>query len=389
MNERTSCRRRCRRRATLALIRVSRVVAPRLDRNEAPAADRPRARASARAPIAGVLLLLALAATACSTQVQVTHSPIVATVNDQITFTARTFTNTTPDSIRIQILVNAVLVQTCASSPCTFTGGPYPTRKDGFVSYAANVEATYTFNGKTYTQTHVDGYYFTGVTDASYNWNSSPYLYARYRGSTADREDLAFHMADDYASNGKTFADFIADATDKVQNKYGAQDLIRTNLDKFNFWLYKKPGSAAGCGTVHADAASDMSFRDDDVVLHETNLQDCTNAGLSHFSAEGSTTKAFLHESGHGVFGLGDEYDGPTNYSITQSPEPNIFSSEALCRGEQTAKGRNADACYEFTTRDGGWWGIHTGTTIMTTGNLSDAWFTEATERVLWYFKNM
>ncbi len=336
-----------------------------------------------------VPFMLALAAAACSTQVQVTHSPLVATVNDQITFTAKAITNTTPDSVRIQVLVNAVLVATCNSSPCTYTGGPYPTRKDGFVSYAANIEAKYTFNGEQYTQTHVDGYYFTGITDANYNYAGSPYLYGRYKGSTSDYEDLVFHMADDYAANGKTFTDFLADATDKVRNKYGAQDIIQSNLDKFNFWVYKKQGSASGCGTVHADAAADMPWRDDDAVLHDNSLQDCTNAGLTHFSAEGSTTKAFLHESGHAVFGLGDEYDGPTNYSIVQSPEPNIFDTQNLCRSEQTAKSRDPDACYEFTTRDGGWWGIQTGTTIMTTGNVGDAWYTEAAERVRWYFNSM
>ena len=334
-------------------------------------------------------LLIVVSITGCTTDVQVAHSPLVAKSSDQITFTAKSITNTTPDSIKIQLLVNAVLVKTCTSSPCTYTGGPYPTRQDGFVSYAANIEAKYTFAGKTYTQTDVDGYFFTGITDTSYNWNGSDYLYARYKGSTSDHEDLVFHMADDYATNGQTFSNFISDATNKVQSIFGVQDIIRTSLNKFNFWVYKKEGVATGCGTVHADSDTDMPWRDDDAVLHFANFQDCTNAGLSHFSAEGSNTKAFLHESGHAIFGLGDEYDGPTNYSIVQSPEPNIFDTEAECRNEQTSKSRDPDACYQFTTRDGGWWSIHTGTTVMTTGNVGDAWYTEAAERVRWYFSNM
>jgi hypothetical protein len=338
--------------------------------------------------LGSLLLLFGFVLGGCTTNVQVTHSPLVARSNDQITFTAKSITNTTPDSIRIQVLVNAALVKTCTSSPCTYTGGPYPTRKDGFVSYAANIEAKYTFDGKQYTQTHVDGYYFTGITDTSYNWNSSDFLYARYKGLTADHEDLVFHMADDYAANGQTFTDFIGHATDKVQDIYGVQDIIRTNLDKFNFWVYKKEADEVDCGTVDGDADTDMPWRDDDAVLHSANFQDCTNAGLSHFSAEGTNTKAFLHESGHGVFGLGDEYDGPTNYSIVQSPEPNIFDTETECRNEQTSKSRDPDECYEFTALQGGWWSIHQGTTVMTTGNVNDAWFTEAAERVRWYFSN-
>lgn len=349
-----------------------------------PKRRRIRGRRSARSCL--LLAVPGLLAAACTTQVQVTHSPIVATANDPITFTARAITSTRPDSLRIQILVNAVLVKTCTSSPCTYSGGPYPSRQGGFVSYAANIRANYTFAGEKVTQTGVDGYYFTGITDTAYNFGGSPFLYARYKGSTADHEDLVFHMADDYAPNGKTLADFIRDVTDKVQNRYGAQAIIEAHLDAFNFYVYKKVASASGCGTPHSDAAADMPWRDDDAVLHATDLQDCTNQGLTRFSAEGYTTKAFLHESGHAVFGLGDEYDGPTNYSIVQSPEPNIFDTQSQCRSEQTNKGRSPGTCYEFTTRDGGWWGIQTGTTIMTTGNLGDPWGIEAAERVRWYF---
>lgn len=328
--------------------------------------------------------LIALAG--CATNVQIVHDPIVATKDEQITFTATAITNTNPDSINIQILVNAVLVKTCTSSPCTFTGGPYPSREDGFVSYAANIKANYTFLDELYIQTDVDGYYNTGITDASYDWGGSDFLYARYSGDIADKEDFVFHMDDDY---GGDLGDLIADATDKLNDIFGKQELIDKNLDAFNFWIYKKEGDADDCGTPHADVSTDMPWRDDDAVLHVGTFQDCTNVGLTRFSAEGSNTKAFLHESGHAVFGLGDEYDGPTNYSIVQSPEPNIFDTETACEGEQTSKFRDPAECYEFTARQGGWWGIHTGTTVMTTGNLGDDWFAEAQERVLWYFDNM
>ncbi len=332
---------------------------------------------------------LAIMATACKTDIQIVHDPLVATSGDEITFTAEAITNTTPSSMTIQLLVNAILVKTCNSSPCTFTGGPYSTREDGFVTYAANITAEYNVMGRTYTQTDVDGYYWTGITDTSYDWNGSDVLYGRYHGVTADHEDLVFHMAEDYDDNGEDFEDFVDDATDKVNDIYGEQDVIEINLDKFNFWVYKKEGEASGCGTVHSDTSTDIPWRDDDAVLHTTSFQDCTNAGLSHFSAEGFNTKAFLHESGHAVFGLGDEYDGPTNYTIVQSPEPNIFDTETECRNEQTANSRDPDECYEFTTRQGGWWSIHQGTTVMTTGNVGNPWFTEARERVLWYFDNL
>jgi hypothetical protein len=329
------------------------------------------------------LLLGALALAGCSTDLQVTHSPLIARSSDTITFTATAITSTVPDSMEIEIYVNAVLMQTCTSSPCIYTGGPYA--QDSSVTYAAFIDADY----DNLTQSAGDGYYATGITDANYSYLGGDVLSGRIAGSTADKEDVVFHMADDYAANGLTFTDFVNDATDKVQDVYGAQDIVKTNLDKFNIWVYNKEADEINCGTVDPDANIDMPWRDDDAVLHDASFQDCTNAGLSNFSAEGWSTKAFLHESGHAVFGLGDEYDGPTNYSIVQSPEQNIWDNQADCQSEQTANGRDPTACYQFTTQDGGWWGIHVGTTVMTNGNVGEPWYTEAAERIRWYFDNL
>ena len=114
--------------------------------------------------------------------------------------------------------------------------------------------------------------------------------------------------------------------------------------------------------------------------------QEFKSDALLHRIAEGFNTKAFLHESAHALIGLGDEYDGPTYYGFVKSPEPNIFPSETDCQDEQTLKGRDPAACYKFTAREGGWWSIHTDTTVMEWGSMSNPWGIEAEERVKWFF---
>ena len=323
----------------------------------------------------------------CATGVQVSHEPLVATSDEEITFTAKSFSTTPgPDSIRIQILVNAALAKECTYSPCIFTGGPY---NPGYLQYAANVSSEADFLGYDIESVETDGYYHTEVTFPGYisSTGGSAYLRGRIVSSTSttsDNADLVFHMADDYADAGETLADFIGDASNKVQDILGEQEIIEENLNHFNFWVYTKEAQADGCGTVHSDANSDMPWRDIDGVLHTESFQDCTSG--NHFSAEGYNTKAFLHEFAHAFIGLGDEYDGDTCYPCVDSPEPNIFPTQTDCQSEQTLKGRDPAQCYEFTLEDGGWWGIHTGTTVMTTGNVGNPWGTEAEERVDWYF---
>ena len=333
------------------------------------------------------MLMLVLSATVlsgCATGVQVTHSPLVATNSEQITFTAKSFETTpTADSRTIQILVNAAPVKECDYSPCIYTGGPY---EDGYLHYAANVETQGEFLGFPVNVTQVDGYYHTEITDAGYA-SSNQYIRGRVRStstSTADNADMVFHMADDYADAGEDMSDFVDDATDKVQDILGSQDILEEELNHLNFWVYKRQASASGCGTVHTLAPSEVSFGDVDAVLHTEEFRDCTSG--THFSAEGYNTKAFLHETAHALIDLGDEYDGDTCYSCVGSPEQNIFATEGGCQMEQNIKGRDPTACYEFTAEDSGWWGIHTGTTVMTTGNVGNPWGVEATERVDWFF---
>ena len=178
-------------------------------------------------------------------------------------------------------------------------------------------------------------------------------------------------------------SDFVNDATDKVQDILGSKEILEEELNHLNFWVYKREASASGCGTVNALAPIEVTFSDVDAVLHTDDFQDCTWG--THFSAEGYNTKAFLHETAHALIGLGDEYDGPTYYAA-DSPEPNIFPSETDCQDEQTLKGRDPAECYKFTNRQGGWWSIHTDTTVMEWGSMSNPWGIEAEERVHWFF---
>jgi hypothetical protein len=313
--------------------------------------------------------------------VEVLHSPIVPTSQEQVTFTARVHA-TSAVPVTVEILVNGAPVQNCAGlnvgDTCVYTGGPYTNYEGTTVSYLARATDT---QGNQITR----GYYYFAVTKSDYSW-SLPGIPARYVGAHSSQIDLVFHPADDYTA----IADFIDDVESKLMLVYHGQDRImeRGNFDLFNFYVYTKPATAAGCGTVNSSANQDLTWRNVDAVLHTSELGDCTNN--AHFSAEGYNTKAFLHESGHGVFGLADEYDGCYTYYFEAADEPNIFSSQNLCQSEQTAKGRDPNACQQFTNCQGGWWGIHgaNDNTVMQWGMVRDPWGVEAGERVDWAFRH-
>ena len=325
-----------------------------------------------------------------SLDVEIFHSPVIAKSNENVTFTAYVL-DAGVGSVEVQIKVNDVVVETCSNlstfDTCVYTGGPYSAYEGTTVSYLATVTDS---DNNMYSR----GYYYFGVTDANYNWSKAD-IPARHVGdssSSTSNFDLLFHSSDDYS----VFGDFVDDVEDKMYDIYAEQDVIENvnNFDNFNFYIYRKTATSINdCGTPHADTDTDVTERDADAILHTANITDCARRGASppKFTAEGYNTQAFLHESGHGVFGLADEYDAaPSCYTHYFQPvnEPNIWSIEGGCRQEQTNKGRGPDNCWKFTECQGDWWGIHgaTDNTVMQRGMVGDPWGIEGREHVLWWF---
>ena len=104
-----------------------------------------------------IALLSILGLAACSKpDIKIMHSPVVATNSERVTFTA--VSDTASTDFQIQILVNAALVKTCTSSPCVYTGGPYPAYEGTTVSFLANI----TDNDCSSNCTNTDGYNYFG-----------------------------------------------------------------------------------------------------------------------------------------------------------------------------------------------------------------------------------
>jgi hypothetical protein len=325
--------------------------------------------------------------------VEVRHSPVIARSNDNVAFTASVCSQGGASfPAKVDIYVNDISVHTCtnlsAGASCTYTGGPYTSYISTTVSYKAVVINA---DGKS----DARGEYYFGITDGNYGW-SRAYVPARIAGSDTEKIDFIFHRAPDYTSVDQ----FVTHVGQKINDIYRGQSVIRerNNIDRFNFYIYSNAAQSAGScgGDIHRDASVDMPWKNVDAVLHAQDLQDCSSVDLHHFSAEGTNTKAFLHESGHAVFGLADEYDaGSTCYTYYFEPnqEPNIFSTEQRCKDEQLSKGRNnTRTCREFTqcqNGDGdGWWQTNAvnDNTVMQRGMVNDPWGSDGIDRVDWAF---
>jgi probable HAF family extracellular repeat protein len=166
------------------------------------------------------------------------------------------------------------------------------------------------------------------------------------------------------------------DTVSLIQNSYYANDLISAwgNIGKINFWYLRKfaefsPANGAPDCPECCDRSAPPGWQDDcpqadqAAIVHIASCRDFSRGSV--FSAENTSVGTFLHESGHGVFDVADEYDdGPacTTHYFRSDPYPNIFRTEYGCR-QNTA--HPDDECHEFTDCQLGWWKAQPAMTIM------------------------
>ena len=104
----------------------------------------------------------------------------------------------------------------------------------------------------------------------------------------------------------------------------------------------------------------------------------------------GSEQSAFLHESGHAIFGLADEYDdtrpvGSQTYYWEPSPYPNIWKSKADGRSAAAKYGWKPDDIWKFTKNQGGWWKLgKTDYTMAGSSHTKAGWGRPGAKRIEW-----
>ena len=182
---------------------------------------------------------------------------------------------------------------------------------------------------------------------------------------------------------------FLSHINAQIDQRLGGKSPVTGNLDRFNFYYTRDQGNAEGssCGprsTLPSDLTKDCPFADAVVVLHQSTFTDCSSTGqtVNVYSAEGPIGRSFVHESGHGLFGLADEYDGETHY-FQPSSNPNVWATQEACRTDAASAGWNPNECNRFTERQGDCWKLSTIEYIMNDGtHFDNGWGELASRRI-------
>lgn len=165
------------------------------------------------------------------------------------------------------------------------------------------------------------------------------------------------------------------DTVSLIQNSFHANDLLSVwgNIRLINFWYLRRfaefsPANGrddcADCCDRSAPSRWEEFCPQADMaaIVH---IASCTDWSLDNvFSAENTSIGTFVHEAGHGVFDVADEYDDPdcSTHYFRSDPYPNITRTEYGCRQNTLYPD---DDCYKFTDCQAGWWKAQPEMTIM------------------------
>jgi hypothetical protein len=219
------------------------------------------------------------------------------------------------------------------------------TASSGSVTYAA---------GEPLTQTTVN----LGIITMTVGWETArPVIWRTDAPSrTTDRDDKIDwgFVPDADMPNYRAFTDdmqpMVLSLFYNDTNQFSVW--TRTFRNIFNVWAGPVGADAEGCTRTFGTPASTVRAAfDGTAILHRNDFRDCASISLGGGAGSsqtnlGDASWVLLHESGHFLFGLGDEYDGGGNSSI--STPKNVFSSESACQSASTSSSLPTSQCAQI-----------------------------------------
>ena len=298
-----------------------------------------------------IVLIATLFSVACSNATIIArHRPMHPTNSQAVTFEVSVTTgdratlsyeryalSTGAGGTHVQTLVEAETeVKSCnpAGSSTTFTcTHTMPS------AFPANSLITYT--ARAWDADGVSTAEIYSFAAGDYPWPDDP-IPIRLKGDTASKLDAVFIPDTDI-----TLASF-RDQLDDVLELYFRYTEIRTWRGLHNFYYSSRQGNyEESCNfTNPSNMANLLAVADTVAILHSTNLRDCRSG--TRMSSEIDYDKTLIHETGHALFGLIDEYCCDTSYS-SQPCMKNLYASLASCQSDAPNVGLPASNCTQLT----------------------------------------
>jgi hypothetical protein len=335
-------------------------------------------------PLAACALCIVLAG--CAGTASLMHTPIYPASGENVTYTLEVSSGKGVANVKLYELVSSVnaagtvtpgvetLLQqwnpagspTSTTLTCTKTGGYVA---DRLVRYRCEVK-----NGA--------GYSFSrNVTFATRPYPVTGQPAPIYVQGDVDHVFDVIFIPDTDITNMGTFRN---ECRNMITNAVFAEPYVKIWRNQFNFYINPDTGTATDYDRIAIDGLhqtpanwANLSFAEVKVLMHQNNLRDYASGGL--FSTELQNRGTMMHEGGHAMFELADEYAGGAHWQA--GTYPNNWSTLAGAQADAPSRHKTATDARQMGTT--GWYKICVDNCQMCVSGLNLSSYDEpCTDRV-------
>lgn len=175
----------------------------------------------------------------------------------------------------------------------------------------------------------------------------------RLKRKTANGIDIVFvPHTEVLPATDPTAAGFRAHLDDIIDGILFKYPIIRDNRKYYNFWYspVAVDFDASDCSGLEDPKKIDLDFvADVSIYVHHQYKRNCSYG--TKFTTEMWYDKSFVHELGHALAGLRDEYAVATDDYPPRTEMPNTFDTKELCQREAPLLGLSPERCVISTPR--------------------------------------
>lgn len=139
----------------------------------------------------------------------------------------------------------------------------------------------------------------------------------------------------------------------QIDSTFHQEDWIRRFRNSYNFFINPVTAIArdfnTGMAHVPPSNSANLSFAQGRCILHFQDIRD--QSGSGYFSAEYYVRGTMLHESGHALYNLSDEYDNSGTLRQVD-PNPNIWDVKADAEAAAPSYGKTAADVQKLGSQD-------------------------------------
>lgn len=323
---------------------------------------------------AGVLLLIGMAFISCEKNpiTLVLHNPIFPSGSQAVTYTAERVTDGSITTAKLYETVNTINSSGTITSAGTETLLQTWNNPSGDLSFTKpsghgdNKLVTYRWVFTTPDQTK--SFNVTYATRPYPVTNMPAPVYAQ--GDPDDVFDLVF-IPDTDISSITTFYNHCRGA---IRESFFDEPHTRFWRRQYNFYINTERGHATDYDRRAIDGPHQLpsnnaflSFAEGRALLHQNDLRDWASGGV--FSTEMQNRGTVMHESGHSLYGLKDEYGSGTHSQ--QAEFPNNWSSLAGAQAAASDYGSCKQALDAVEMGSSGWYHLCVSNCQMVTTGLN------------------